>query len=251
MAAGIFRRLDGLRRRGQPPDRSAARSVTSRNAGPDVTGGTRCPVGGRRLPDRDRPHGARKARYCSGACKAKAYRACQQAGEPPATDGAPLPPAARHARSRRDPATGQRTGRNPGRHRQRPAGALRATRQRPSPYPAGRRRENLAPADLRTRDARRRRDRHGTRHDTPGTGRNGPYDAPVQRTGQQRWMTRSRRPHRSSGSGVFRRFSHPTPPERSGSAGNAAVKSSASLATRGLSDNRTVLVARQSASRRA
>jgi hypothetical protein len=62
-----------------------------------VTDGNRCPVCGGQLPSRDRPHGGRKARYCSGACKAKAYRARQQAGEPP-PDTPPVSPAARHAR---------------------------------------------------------------------------------------------------------------------------------------------------------
>jgi EAL domain-containing protein (putative c-di-GMP-specific phosphodiesterase class I) len=61
-----------------------------------VTGGTRCPACGRQLPDGDRPHGGRKARYCSGACKAKACRARQQAGQPADTQA--LPPADRHAR---------------------------------------------------------------------------------------------------------------------------------------------------------
>jgi len=61
-----------------------------------VTGDARCPVCGRQLPDRDRPHGGRKARYCSGACKAKAYRARQQAGQPASTQ--PVSAAGRHAR---------------------------------------------------------------------------------------------------------------------------------------------------------
>lgn len=61
-----------------------------------MTGGTRCPVCGRQLPARDRPHGGRKPRYCSGACKAKAYRDRQQADQTSGTP--PLPPAARHAR---------------------------------------------------------------------------------------------------------------------------------------------------------
>jgi len=55
-----------------------------------VTPGNWCPVCGRPLPAGDRPRGGRKARYCSGACKAKAYRA---------TDGTPLPAGARHARA--------------------------------------------------------------------------------------------------------------------------------------------------------
>jgi hypothetical protein len=50
------------------------------------------------LAARDRPHGGRKPRYCSGACKAKAHRARQQAGEPP-PDTPPISPAARHARA--------------------------------------------------------------------------------------------------------------------------------------------------------
>jgi hypothetical protein len=55
-----------------------------------------CPACGGQVPDRDRSRGGRPARYCSGACKAKAYRDRQQAGgpEPP-----PLPPATRHARA--------------------------------------------------------------------------------------------------------------------------------------------------------
>jgi hypothetical protein len=62
-----------------------------------VTDGARCPVCGRQVPARDHPHGGRTARYCSGACKAKAYRARQQAGEQrPGTP--PISPAGRHAR---------------------------------------------------------------------------------------------------------------------------------------------------------
>jgi hypothetical protein len=48
---------------------------------------------------RDRARGGRKARYCSGACKAKAYHARQQASEPPAAGTPPLTAAARHARA--------------------------------------------------------------------------------------------------------------------------------------------------------
>jgi hypothetical protein len=64
-----------------------------------VTPGAWCPVCGRPLPAGDRPHGGRRARYCSDACKAKAYRARRQAGEPAGTNGTPLPPGARHARA--------------------------------------------------------------------------------------------------------------------------------------------------------
>ena len=59
----------------------------------------RCPVCDRQIPARDRTRGGRKARYCSGACKAKAYRDRQQAGELPAMDPARLSPSARHARA--------------------------------------------------------------------------------------------------------------------------------------------------------
>ena len=59
----------------------------------------RCPTCGGQMPDRDRGRGGRPARYCSGACKAKAYRDRQRAGSPAAPDGPPLPAAARHARA--------------------------------------------------------------------------------------------------------------------------------------------------------
>jgi hypothetical protein len=62
-----------------------------------VTDGARCPVCGRQIPAPGRPHGGRKARYCSGACKAKAYRTRQQDGEQ-RPDIPPLSPAGRHAR---------------------------------------------------------------------------------------------------------------------------------------------------------
>lgn len=63
-----------------------------------MTGDASCPVCGRQLTARDRPHGGRKPRYCSGACKAKAYRARQQAGKP-TPDTPSASPAARHARA--------------------------------------------------------------------------------------------------------------------------------------------------------
>lgn len=59
----------------------------------------RCPACGGCLPGRDRSRGGRRARYCSGACKAKAYRDRQRAGGPAAPDGPPLPAANRHARA--------------------------------------------------------------------------------------------------------------------------------------------------------
>jgi hypothetical protein len=62
-----------------------------------VTAG-RCPVCGQPVPARDRPHGGRNARYCSGACKAKAYRTRQENNGPSGTGPPPLTAAARHAR---------------------------------------------------------------------------------------------------------------------------------------------------------
>jgi hypothetical protein len=70
--------------------------VTSRNPGPDAA---RCPTCDEPLPERDRSRGGRKARYCSGACKARAYRARQQDGSPEASGRPPLPEGARHARA--------------------------------------------------------------------------------------------------------------------------------------------------------
>jgi hypothetical protein len=64
-----------------------------------VTAAARCPVCGGQVPDRDRSRGGRKARYCSSGCKAKAYRARQQAGGSAAPDRPPLPAADRHARA--------------------------------------------------------------------------------------------------------------------------------------------------------
>jgi hypothetical protein len=64
-----------------------------------VSTAARCPVCDGQIPARDRTQGGRRPRYCSGACKAKAYRARRQAGGPPATDPASLPLAARHARA--------------------------------------------------------------------------------------------------------------------------------------------------------
>ena len=58
----------------------------------------RCPVCDQPIPARDRPHGGRNARYCPGACKAKAYRARQENNGPSGTGPPPLTAAARHAR---------------------------------------------------------------------------------------------------------------------------------------------------------
>jgi len=64
-----------------------------------MTDAAGCPVCGGQLPGRDRSRGGRTARYCSGACKAKAYRTRQKASEPAAQDSTPLPEGARHARA--------------------------------------------------------------------------------------------------------------------------------------------------------
>jgi hypothetical protein len=64
-----------------------------------ITVEPRCPACDGQMPDRDRGRGGRKARYCSGACRAKAYRARRQAGGFAASDSPPLPAAARHARA--------------------------------------------------------------------------------------------------------------------------------------------------------
>jgi hypothetical protein len=61
----------------------------------------RCPACGRLLPGRNRQRGGRKPRYCSGACKARAYRDRQRSGMRAGDAEPPLPPtaAARHARA--------------------------------------------------------------------------------------------------------------------------------------------------------
>ncbi|MGH3247103.1 MAG: hypothetical protein ACRDOI_12945 [Trebonia sp.] len=65
-----------------------------------MTGGApRCPVCDDPLPAHGRPRGGRKARYCSAACKAKAYRDRQQADEHPPAAPEALPPGACHARA--------------------------------------------------------------------------------------------------------------------------------------------------------
>jgi hypothetical protein len=66
-----------------------------------MTPGARCPVCGEQLPGRDRLRGGRKLRYCSGACKAKAYRARQRSGERASAAEPALPSTAatRHARA--------------------------------------------------------------------------------------------------------------------------------------------------------
>jgi hypothetical protein len=66
---------------------------------PGIADAGRCPVCSRQIPERDRTHGGRRPRYCSSACKARAYRARQQAGQPPGTDAPALTDAARHARA--------------------------------------------------------------------------------------------------------------------------------------------------------
>lgn len=61
--------------------------------------GAQCAACGAQLPGRDRTRGGRNARYCSGACKAKAYRARMNAGEPASAGRPPLSAATRHARA--------------------------------------------------------------------------------------------------------------------------------------------------------
>jgi hypothetical protein len=72
--------------------------MTSRNAGPD-TAAARCQSCSEPLPAHDRSRGGRTARYCSGACKARAYRTRRQAPGPEGPAGPPPPEGARHARA--------------------------------------------------------------------------------------------------------------------------------------------------------
>jgi len=58
----------------------------------------RCPVCLGPLPERERPHGGRNARYCSGACRARAYRARRRNAAPAGTRPPPLTGDDRHAR---------------------------------------------------------------------------------------------------------------------------------------------------------
>ena len=71
--------------------------VTSRDKA--VSSGPQCAACGAQLPGRDRARGGRNARYCSGACKAKAYRARRNAGEPADAGGPPISAAVRYARA--------------------------------------------------------------------------------------------------------------------------------------------------------
>lgn len=61
----------------------------------------RCPACGSLLPGRDRQRGGRKLRYCSGACKARAYRDRQRSGTRTGDAEPQLSPtaAARYARA--------------------------------------------------------------------------------------------------------------------------------------------------------
>jgi len=63
--------------------------------------GTSCPVCGQQLPGPDPWRTGRKPRYCSNACKAKAYRDRQHSGEHASAAGPPLPSSAadRYART--------------------------------------------------------------------------------------------------------------------------------------------------------
>jgi hypothetical protein len=63
--------------------------------------GTSCPACGQQLPGHDQRRTGRKPRYCSNACKAKAYRDRQHSGEHASAAGSPLPSCAadRYART--------------------------------------------------------------------------------------------------------------------------------------------------------
>lgn len=69
--------------------------MTSRNPGPG-TAAAPCLACGEPLPTHDPGRAGRKARYCSGACKARAYRARRQPSGPA---GLSLPAGARYARA--------------------------------------------------------------------------------------------------------------------------------------------------------
>ena len=77
---------------------SRAGSVTSRNGGGQPA---RCLHCGTALPGQPRPRGGRKPRYCTDACKARAYRARQLTARatPPAGTAIPAGAAARYARA--------------------------------------------------------------------------------------------------------------------------------------------------------
>ena len=80
------------------PSAQPASSVTSRNS----TGlPARCLHCDTALPDQPRPGGGRKPRYCTDACKAKAYRARQLTAwaRPPEEVTLPATAAARYARA--------------------------------------------------------------------------------------------------------------------------------------------------------
>jgi hypothetical protein len=90
--------MTAFRERSQPAAGTVrSTAFTSRDTG--VPAGPQCAACGAPLPGRDRAHGGRSARYCSGACKAKAYRARRNPGEPAGAGGPPLSAAVRHARA--------------------------------------------------------------------------------------------------------------------------------------------------------
>ena len=83
----------------QPSARAAVTSsVTSRN---DTGQPARCLHCDTALPDQPRPGGGRKPRYCTDACKARAYRARQRTtwARPPEEVTLPATAAARYARA--------------------------------------------------------------------------------------------------------------------------------------------------------
>jgi len=83
----------------QPSARAAATSsVTSRNGTGQPARCLHCDTA---LPDQPRPGGGRKPRYCTDACKARAYRARQLTtwARPPEEVTLPATAAARYARA--------------------------------------------------------------------------------------------------------------------------------------------------------
>ncbi len=150
-----------------------------------MTPGARCPVCGQQLPGRDRLRGGRKLRYCSAACKAKAYRARQHSGERASAAEPALPStaAARHAR-----VTGIRQQISELTAALADAATVRVPAHR-APHAPRRYRGSPAPAHHRTRGARHSRDRASTPDDPPRGSRHPADSAPVPGTGHARGMS--------------------------------------------------------------
>jgi hypothetical protein len=128
------------------PSAQPASSVTSRNS----TGlPARCLHCDTALPGQPRPRGGRKPRYCTEACKARAYRARQLAAwaRPPEEVTLPSTAAGPVRPRNRDPPPDRRARRHPRRHRQRPARTVRDRRQ---PQAAPRHHQETEQAHQRT-----------------------------------------------------------------------------------------------------